>query len=74
MRTTALMLCVMLALMLPLVACGKKGDPSPPVPDTFPNQYPKAEAVPELKSQSGIPALPKPDQPPSALTPFQTQP
>ncbi|HEY2890227.1 MAG TPA: hypothetical protein VGJ31_06345 [Dongiaceae bacterium] len=74
MRTTALMLCVMLALMLPLVGCGKKGDPGPPVPDTFPNQYPKAETAPELKSQSGIPALPKPEQPPSALTPFQIQP
>ena len=74
MRTTARMICLMLALVLPLGACGKKGDPDPPVPDTFPNQYPKAENVPELKSQSAIPALPKPSQPPSALTPFQTLP
>jgi hypothetical protein len=68
------MTCVMLALTLPLSACGKKGDPSPPVPDTFPNQYPKAEAIPELKSQSGVPALPQSQQSPSALTPFQTTP
>jgi len=74
MRTTALTTCLVLALMLPLGACGKKGDPGPPVPDTFPNQYPKAEAAPELKSQSGIPALLQPSQPPSALTPFQSQP
>jgi hypothetical protein len=74
MRTTALMTCLMLALTLPLSACGKKGDPGPPVADTFPNQYPKAEAIPELKSQSGVPALPQPQQPPSALTPFQTAP
>ena len=74
MRITSATLCLMLALVLPLGGCGKKGDPGPATPDNFPNQYPKAEAVPELKSSSGIPALPKPAQSPSALTPFQTAP
>ena len=74
MRTTSATICLMLALMLPIGGCGKKGDPDPATPDSFPNQYPKAEATPELKSTSGIPALPKPYQSPSALTPFQTTP
>ncbi len=74
MRTTALTICLMLALLLPLGACGKKGDPDPAVPDSFPNQYPKVEILPETKSQPGIPALPKPEQSPSALSPFQTAP
>lgn len=64
----------MFCALLALTACGKKGDPDPPTPDNFPHQYPKAEEVPELKSSSGIPVLPKPEQSPSALTPFQTSP
>jgi hypothetical protein len=70
MRIAALLLCTLLALS----ACGKRGDPDPPVPDTFPNQYPKAEVVPELKSGSGIPVLPQPQQRPSALSPLQPLP
>lgn len=33
---------VLLALALPLAACGKKGEPGPPpgVPNTYPRQYP----------------------------------
>ena len=70
MRIATIMFCTLIAL----TACGKKGDPDPPVPDNFPHQYPKAEEVPELKSSSGIPVLPKPEQPLSPLTPFQNSP
>ena len=70
MRIAGLMFCALLALS----ACGKKGDPDPPTPDGFPHQYPKAEQLPELKSQSGVPVLPKPEQPLSPLTPFQNSP
>jgi hypothetical protein len=69
-KIAAFLLCTLLAL----AACGKRGDPDPPVPDSFPNQYPKAEAVPELKTQGGIPVLPKPEQRPSALSPLQPLP
>ena len=70
MRIATIMFCALIAL----TACGKKGDPDPPVPDDFPHQYPKAEMIPELKSSSAIPVLPKPEQQPSPLTPFQTSP
>ena len=70
MKIAAFLLCTLLALS----ACGKRGDPDPPVPDTFPTQYPKAETVPELKTQGGIPPLPKPEQRPSALSPLQPLP
>jgi hypothetical protein len=64
----------MFCALIALAGCGKKGDPDPPVPDNFPHQYPQAEELPELKSSSGIPVLPKPEQQPSPLTPFQTSP
>lgn len=70
MKIAAFLLCTLLALS----ACGKRGDPYPPAPDSFPHQYPKAEAVPELKTESGIPVLPKPEQRPSALSPLQPLP
>ncbi len=71
MRRAAIIACALLAL----AACGKKGDPEPLTPDTFPNQYPKAEAVPELQGKPA-PAAPAAQQQqlPSAttpLTPFQ---
>jgi hypothetical protein len=65
---TGLMLCALLAL----AACGKKGDPQPLTPDTFPNQYPKAEAVPELQGKPAPPPPAQQRQPTtSPLTPFQ---
>ena len=68
MRRATIIACVLLAL----AACGKKGDPEPPTPDTFPNQYPKAEVVPELQGKPA-PAAPaaQPQPPLSPLTPLQ---
>jgi hypothetical protein len=65
-RRAAIIACALLAL----AACGKKGDPEAPAPDAFPNQYPKAEAVPELQGKPAPAAPAQQQQIPSATTPF----
>ncbi len=67
MRGTLIIACALFVL----AACGKKGDPEPLTPDSFPNQYPKAEVVPELQGKPA-PAAPaaQPQQLPTATTPF----
>ena len=56
--------------LLVLAACGKKGDPEPLTPDTYPNQYPKAGVVPELQGKPAAAAPAQQQQLPSATTPF----
>jgi predicted small lipoprotein YifL len=42
-RRAAFMLALLLTVVLPLAACGKKGSPSPPPdePNTYPRTYPR---------------------------------
>ena len=58
MRLAILLLCSGLAL----TACGKKGDPDPLQPDSFPKQYPAAEPLPGGVKNALPPAVP-PQQP-----------
>ena len=66
MRRAAIIACALLAL----AACGKKGDPEPLTPDTFPSQYPKAEVVPELQGKQPAASAQQQQQIPSATTPL----
>ncbi len=64
MRHAGLLPCVLFSCaLLALGACGKRGDPEPPQPDQFPNQYPKAEIIPETGGYGQLPPPPPPEAP-----------
>jgi predicted small lipoprotein YifL len=47
---------LVLAALLALAACGKNGPPDPPKPDQFPQQYPRAEILPETGDNGHLPS------------------
>ena len=72
MRLAALLFCCVLAL----AACGKKGDPEPLQPDTFPKQYPAPEPLSGANKNAPPLAAPQPqpfDQPQQPYDPLNQQ-
>jgi hypothetical protein len=54
---------ILLVGLLMLGACGVKGDPQPPRPDNFPQQYPAPDPLPKAEKPAAPPATDTTDQP-----------
>jgi len=54
---------VLILGLLALAACGVKGDPQPPKPDHYPQQYPAPDPLPKSEKLPQAPTTDTTDQP-----------